>query len=204
MGGRAVKSLSTRELRLAAITLVVMLAGGTWTVARSQWTRLREMDQRAEAALLEQRRQRNMIRKRPELIRRLQEVRGQLPRHPEDKDLKPEFARQIQALAGRSGLQLTGLTPDPEEALPELNLYRSALRGTWTGSPEEVVAFLFQLQQLGAVADVRELRARDRSGNAKGLGGTFLIDFVYARIPGGEPDAGIDTSSQSSNDGGTE
>ena len=198
------RTLSQRELRLAMLTGLVVVAGLTWTVVRGQLTELREARQREESAQLEQLRQQGMMRKRPDLIRQLQIVRGQLPRHPEGRDLKPEFARQVQALAGQAGLQLTGLTPEPEEALTDLGLHRSAVQGSWSGPPEAIIGFLVELQQLGPVADVQELRIRNRSGNRPELTGTFTLEFVYARIPESEWEAEVDTPPQSPNDGAPE
>lgn len=198
------KGLTRRELRLAVATVLILLLGLSWMVVRRNLVRLSEVRDRRNAALLEQRKQQTLMKRRPDLLRQLQLVRGQLPRHPEGDDLKPVFARQVQTLAGETGLQLTGLTPDPEEELEELSLYRSAVRGTWSGNASQIIGFLVELQRLGAVADVRDLRIRSRSGDRESLSGTFVLEFVYARVPQSQIDAEIDTSPQSPNDGVSE
>jgi hypothetical protein len=101
-------------------------------------------------------------------------------------------------------LQLTSLTPDPEEELEEMGLFRSAVRGSWSGTAPQLVGFLYQLQQMGAVADVSDLRVRKRAGERESLSGNVVIEFVYARIPQSEWDAEVDTPLQASNDGDAE
>ena len=177
------KNLSQRELRLAMATGIVVVCGITFMVVQTQLLQLKELVERDEDAQLAKLRQENLIGKRPDLMRELQVIRGQLPRHAEGQDLKPQFSRQVQSLAGSSGLKITGLTPEPEETLPELELYRSAVTCNWSGKPEELIDFLVRLQQLGPIADVRDLRIRNRASRGEGVSGTFTLEFVYARVP---------------------
>jgi len=198
------KSLTQREIRLAAATVVIVLLGITWMVVQARVAFMREAAERRDAALLESRRQEVLLQKRPDLLQEFQMIRGQLPRHPEGQDLKPEFARKVQSLAEQTGLELTALTPEPEEGLQDLDLYRSAVQGSWSGTPPQILGFLYQLQQLGAVADVSDLRVRKRSRRSEELSGNFLIEFVYARIPPSVEDAEATPSPQSPNDGAME
>lgn len=180
------RTLNPREIRLSLITAAVVILGLTYVIISSQLENLQDLDRKKIAAKVERKRQTLLLNQRPELIERLESIKGQLPRHPEGQDLKSELARQVQSLANRSGLRLTGITPDPESYFADLQLYQSSLRGSWSGTSENLVQFLYLLNAQGAVADIRELRMRNRNGLSNTLSGTFVLDFVYARIPPAE------------------
>jgi len=191
------KTLNPREIRLAILTGVIMLLGLSYVLLQSQLENLKGLNRRELRAKVERKQQKELLDQEPELIEQLSTIKGQLPRHPEGQDLKSEFARQVQNLSNRSGLKLTGLTPDSEKYFEELNLYQSAVRCTWSGSSENLVSFLYRLNELGAVADIRELRLRNRNGMSTTLSGSFVLDFVYSRVPPVEPKAVIDSPPES-------
>lgn len=191
------RPLSPREIRLSLITAAVLILGLSYLIIHRQLKNLRTFERREMSARVERKRQSLLLEARPRLIEQMTLVKGQLPRHPESQDLKSEFARQVQSLANRSGLRLTGLTPDPESFLEDLQLYQSSLRGSWSGSSENLVNFLHLLHAQGAVADIRELRLRNRNGLSNTLTGTFVLDFVYSRIPVNDLNPGVDTPAES-------
>lgn len=194
------RALTSREIRLATLTGIVLVLGVTFLFVQSQLANIREFKRLKSSAQVEHIRQQNLLGTQPERIRQLETIRGQLPRHPEGRDLKSEFARQVQSLSSQSGLRLTGLTPEDEDYLEELRLYQSSVRGSWSGSSEQLLSFLHRLHQLGAVSDIRELRIRNRSGMSDTLTGTFTLDFVYSRIPDRESNPTVDTTPQSPDD----
>lgn len=194
------RSLSSREIRLAALTAIVLILGMTYLFVQSQLVKIRDLQRLNSSAQVEQIRQQHLLRTQPQRIQELETIRGQLPRHPEGRDLKSEFARQVQSLSSQSGLRLTGLTPEDEVYLEELKLYQSSIRGSWSGTSEQLLSFLHRLHQLGAVSDIRELRIRNRTGMSDSLSGTFTLDFVYSRIPVSESNPTVDTTPQSIDD----
>lgn len=194
------RALTSREIRLAILTGIVLVLGITYLFVQSQRVKISELKRQKSNARVEQIRQQNLLRTQPQRIQELETIRGQLPRHPEGRDLKSEFARQVQSLSSQSGLRLTGLTPEDEAYLEELKLYQSSLRASWSGSSGQLLSFLHRLHQLGAVSDMRELRIRNRSGMSDSLSGTFTLDFVYSRIPVPESNPTVDTTPQSIED----
>ena len=192
------RALNPREVKLSLITAAVIVLGLSYVVINSQLQKLKTLHRKEMTAKVERKRQSLLLEARPELIQQMESIKGQLPRHPEGKDLKSEFARQVQSLANRSGLRLTGLTPDPETYFEDLLLYQSSIRGSWSGSSENLVNFLHLLHAQGAVADIRELRLRNRSGLSNTLTGTFVLDFVYGRIPVAASTPAIDAPPESS------
>jgi hypothetical protein len=194
------RALTSREIRLGLITVIVVIGGISTLLLQTQLQHIRDLKRQKAGAQVEQLQHQNLIRTQPRRIEELETIRGQLPRHPEGRDLKSEFARQVQSLSSQSGLRLTGLTPEDEEYLDELNLYQSSIRGSWSGSSQQLLSFLHRLHQLGAVSDIRELRIRNRSGMSDTLSGTFTLDFVYSRIPAEESNPTVDSASQSRDD----
>jgi Tfp pilus assembly protein PilO len=192
------RALNPREIKLSIITAAVIVLGLSYVVINSQLQKLKTLHRKEMTAKVERKRQSLLLEARPELIQQMESIKGQLPRHPEGQDLKSEFARQVQSLANRSGLRLTGLTPDPETYFEDLLLYQSSIRGSWSGSSENLVKFLHLLHAQGAVADIRELRLRNRSGLSNTLTGTFVLDFVYGRIPVTASTPAIDAPPESS------
>jgi len=198
------RPISQREFRLLLVTVSLVLLGLTWLVVRGQLDSFAQLRERKDAAELTALRQQTLLQRQPELIESLEQIRNELPRHPVGQDLKSTFTRQVQSLAQLSELQVTSLTPDPEELLEELELYRTAMRGSWEGMPPAIVGFLFELQELGAVADIQDLRVRNRSGREPSLSGSFVIEFVYVRTPQSDRDEEADSPPQTFNDGDPE
>jgi hypothetical protein len=158
-----------------------VFVGLSYFILDRQLTRYNEIREEALAVRIETTRQNELLARQPELLEQLASIRSQLPIHSLNQDLKSEFARQLESLSSQSGLQLTGVTPLPENFLEDLELYRSTIRCTWKGSSNQLIQFLVELKTLGAVADIRELRIQNRTGLAGDLSGTFVLDFVYTR-----------------------
>ncbi len=173
--------LSSRELRLLMITITISLLGLGWWIVDSQLALRKELKQEINRSELQLLRAKKDLRERTAAQTDMERLRAQLPRHELNRDLNADLSRQVKALAAESGLRLTGLTPEPEEELTNLGLHQSALRCSWTGAPGNLLGFLLRLEQLGAVADVRELRIRaGRPG--EDLKGSFMLDFAYTRV----------------------
>ncbi len=176
-------NMSRRELRLLIATSLIVLAGLSYLLLAHQSAKLAEIRRQHVAAELEYTQNQVELMRRPELLQNLERVRAQLPRHPEGRDVRSDVSRQIQYLARQSGLTITGLTPEQEEPLPEMNLNQLSIRCSWNGPPEALVGFLIQLQSLGAVMDVRELRFRASARDGYQLTGSFIVDSAFSRVP---------------------
>ncbi|MCC5849695.1 MAG: hypothetical protein JJU29_16550 [Verrucomicrobia bacterium] len=175
--------MTRRELQLLIATALIVLAGLSYLLVGHQTAKLAEIRRQSVAAELEYTRNQVELMRRPELLQNLERVRAQLPRHPMGRDVRSDVSRQIQSLARQSGLTLTGLTPEQEETLPEINLNQLSIRCSWNGTPEALVGFLIRLQSLGAVMDVRELRFRVSPRDGNQLTGSFIVDSAFSRVP---------------------
>lgn len=181
------KKLTPREVKLAIAAGVFLFIGITYLVLNNSLNRHAALEEQWMSGRVTAAQQENLLAQKPNLLLELEDIRSELPVHPVDKDLKSTFSRQLEDLSRMSGLRLTGRTPRPEDYLEELDLYMTVIRCTWEGSSEDLVEFLYQIQQLGAVADVRELRIQNRKGLAESLSGSLILEFVYARAQVAEP-----------------
>ncbi len=175
-------TLSRREMRLLLATLAVVLLGLGFVIGKNQLRRLSEVETELAAARLRSFRNERALGGRPDLLQALARIRAQLPRHAVGREVTSELSRQVQALAAEAGVRLTGRTPEAEESLEDIGVHQMSIRCSWTGTPENLVGFLYRLQLLGAVADLRELRFRASPRTAEGLSGTFTLDFAYSRV----------------------
>jgi Tfp pilus assembly protein PilO len=176
------RALQPREARLALTVGVLVLFTISYTVVKGQLATLDRLDDRRTGLEMDAAFQAEVLRMQPDWLQRLQRIRAQLPSHPPGQDIKSALSRQVQSLAGGSGLTLTDLTPEPEEFLENLDLHRTAIRCSWRGSPDSLVNFLLRLQELGAVTDMRDLRMRKETRSpTPALNGSFTLEFVYSR-----------------------
>lgn len=176
-------SMSRREIRLLVATALVVLSAMTYVVVKGQLTRLRDARQEEVTWQLQVLRNVRELSKRTDLIRDLATIRELLPRHPVGKDIKSELSQQIQKMANLAGLELTGLTPETEVALENIDLHQLSIRCAWEGSPQALVSFLVRLQELGPVMDVGDLKIKttqNRPGEL--LTGTFTVDCAFSRF----------------------
>ena len=175
------KKPNPREVRLLIATGITLFAAVTYMVVTQVTARHDLLEEEWLAERITAAQNENLLNQKPDLLLELESIRSELPVHPSDKDLNSTFSRQLESLSGNSGLRLTGRTPRPEEFLEELDLYQTAIRCSWESSSEDLIEFLYQIQKLGAVANIRELRIQNRSGQAERLSGTLILEFVYAR-----------------------
>ena len=175
-------NVSSRELRLVLAAVVVLVAAFTWVVVKKQLVALQDVETRLSQLQLEENRGELILMKEGDLVRQLAEIKQQLPRHPQGKDVTTELSTQVQSMAGQAGLELTGFNPEEEEHLADIGLYQMSIRCKWQGSPQALISFLYQLQALGPVMDVEELKIKtSKTKPGQWATGSFIVDCVYSR-----------------------
>jgi hypothetical protein len=181
--------MSAREWALAAATAIVGLGALTWQIGQPRVAQWRKLDQERRA--LEGRRQiaERMAARRPEAEGRLRALLKQVPSYPPDRDVTAELLRTMESLAARNTLVLVRREAEKEKIAGEL--HEVAINGTWQGSLESLVRFLFDAQTQGILLDVRQLNITPaRVGG--GLSGTFSIACAYTREgPAEKPAANV-------------
>ncbi len=171
--------LNPREAALTWATLVVALAALSWWFGApyaQQWRDLEEaharLAQREEVA-------REYLARRASWQARLDDLRGQLPRHPPEKDVTADLLKMLEQTSQRQGLSLTRREPERERAVE--NLAEVSINCTWEGSLDALVRFLYAVQSQGAMLDVSQLSAQPVRGATGRLKGSFTLNGAYLR-----------------------
>jgi Tfp pilus assembly protein PilO len=114
---------------------------------------------------------------------RLKEQRQSLPAYPVAKDVTADMLIEIENMARQHGVTL--LSRDVEKEVQHGTLFELSVNCKWEGSLKAIVAFLFEIQQKGAMLDVSQLTVAPNEKRV--LRGTFTINSSYTRQPSGSP-----------------
>jgi hypothetical protein len=174
--------LNAREIRLAAITLVVVLGWLSVVLVKPRLTQWREaQDQRnelvQERALLQR-----LIQQEGGLNQRLEALRGNMPVYPVNVDVTAQLLRRLQEKADQSNVLLLRREPEPER--PVRDLFELTITCSYEADLSGLVRFLYALQTPGDMIDVRQLNITPVQGKAERLRGTVTVDFAYSRSAG--------------------
>lgn len=171
--------ISTRELGLVWITLVVVISWFSYMWVDPHLKALRER----EASLVQMDRERQKaeyeLSRTVEYEAQLADFRGQLPRHSKDARVTADLLKMIEKTARDCNLVLLKREPDEERSLGDI--YEVSIKCTWEGNLEALVRFLYTIQTQGAILDIRFLTVSPKSGEADMLKGSFTVDCAYSR-----------------------
>jgi Tfp pilus assembly protein PilO len=175
--------ISSREIGLAWFTAIVLVLAGTYFFVQPRVDAWKEAV-KADDNLQRQRRDlERTAERRPEVDRKLADLRKQLPQHPAGKDVTAELLKTLERTAQASNLVLLRREPEKEKNVEDL--YEVAINCQWEGDLEAVVRFLYALQVQGAILDVSQLTMSPASGGPGRLKGNFSVDCAYSRTSAG-------------------
>lgn len=185
--------ISPREIALAAVTLSLGLGALTWHVVDGQMSGLNEIRQRRTDLIGRQTAAAKLQAQGPGAEGRLRALLRQVPAYPANRDVRADVMQIVENVAIQSGLTLisrradrersAGITPGDETAGAEPRpdeIMMVEVTGSWRGSLEALVRFLYQVQTQGLLLDVRKLDILPaRTGG--GLSGDFTVACAYTR-----------------------
>ena len=173
--------LSTREIVLGWITLLVVLMAGSYWLGQArleEWrAAAREKESLSQRIAVTER----LINQRPRWEQRLQQLLAALPSYPPDKDVTAELLKKLERTAREQGLRLLRREPEKEKDLGDL--FEVAIHCTWEADLEQLVHFLYAIQSQGAIFDVQKLTVTPAREGGR-LKGTFTVDVAYRRAAG--------------------
>jgi Tfp pilus assembly protein PilO len=172
---------SLRDMVMLWITGIILLFGLTYIIAvprikgwRAQRTEQKGLDQ--QVAMRER-----LVSQTAQWENRLRELRKALPAHPPSKDVTADILIEIENMARQHGVIL--LSRDVEKEIQHDTLFELSVNCKWEGNLKALVAFLFEIQQKGAMLDVSQLTVAPNEKRV--LRGTFTINSSYTRQPSG-------------------
>lgn len=155
-------NLSRREYILAIATLFVGLYGGLFYYASTRRTWFETLRAEREQLQASLRDSRSLVAERGAWEERMAERQNLMPVFPRDQQMDVHWLSVVEGVAAKHNLALLRHEPgEPRKEGPihELPIYVRQ----WEGSLGALIHFLFDLQQEGAMIDVRYLHVRPKS-----------------------------------------
>ena len=182
--------ISTRELMLAWLTLVVVVLALSWYTGRRKWDAFQQAREQSSGLAARMEHDERLLDERAALMQRLQTLRDQLPSHPAKLDVTSELLRSLEQTANKNVLVLKTRSAG-NESVSSNQLYEISIKCDWEGTLETLVPFLFDIQEQGVRYDIRELRVVPSRGEKERLNGNFILDCAYSRQPAGNASEGL-------------
>lgn len=171
--------ISAREMKMAWITLLVVLVGVTYWVGgtlfeKGKGIRNKRRDLEAQTELYEK-----IITREDNLLKRLEKSQKQIPVYASEDSPTPLLLKKINGMAQKFELELLRTQPEKEVDVGEG--YEVAITCSWQGNWEAVVRFLYNLQAREVGYDVRRLNIASPRREKAPLKGTMTIFCVYRK-----------------------
>jgi Tfp pilus assembly protein PilO len=172
-------AVSSREKSMVLVTVVVVLyaaAGLSFKKQVANW----KAEQRVYATAQKKfREEKALIAAREEWVSRYEQVRDLMPVFPYDKDVDTHWLNVMDSAATRNGLTISRRQANKEAEVGDVYELPIDCKD-WEGSLEALVKFLYDLNNDGAMLDVRQLYIRP-SNKPGYLKGTFTLYCAYMR-----------------------
>ena len=170
--------VSPRESVLALVTLTCLLFGVTAVVVRPRIEELRklrdDMDNVAKRVAAYER----LVATRPKVEEEFRALSDMLPGFPASKKMDVHWLSVMDTIARRHNVRISKRQVEPERQLEDVFELPIDCK-EWEATLDSIVHFLFDLQNEGAMLDVRNLYIKPKG---KGLlRGRFLLYCAYTR-----------------------
>ena len=179
--------ISQREIIIGLITLFAALFGVTYMFGESKMTEHRNLVDEKERLEYEIERNKHFIEAQGTWTNRLAELQAQLPVYAASlSSVSGKLLTNIRNIADSTGLDLTQTRANDEKQTG--SLFQTSVICNWQGELEELVHFLYQINEQGLRYDVRELSIRPDAKAPNVLRGDLIIDCAYRRVETPKPD----------------
>ena len=124
--------------------------------------------------------ERALIAARNDWIQRYEAMRTMMPPFPYEKDVVTYWLSMMDTAASKHGLTIANRQADKEKEVGDV--YELPINcNNWEGSLEQLVKFLYDLDQKGAMLDMRQISIRPASNKPGILKGSFSLYCAYMR-----------------------
>lgn len=197
-------TVSAKEKNMLLVMVVIVLyafAALSFKKQVANWTAAKRVYATAQKKFLEEK---TLIADRDEWAARYEQVRALMPVFPYDKDVDTHWLNIMDSAATRTGLSIARRQTNKEAEVGDVYELPIDCKD-WEGSLESLVKFLYELNQEGAMLDVRQLYIRP-SNKPGYLKGTFTLTCAYMRgdVPQTGAGDGKQPASVAKGDGGAE
>ena len=172
-------AITSREQNMLMVTVVIVLyalAALSFKKQVASWKAAERVYQTAQKKLNEEN---ALIAARGDWAARYEQVRERMPVFPYEKDVDTHWLNVMDSVATRDGLAIARRQTNKEAEVGDVYELPIDCKD-WEGTLESLVKFLYDLNQEGAMLDVRQLYVR--TSNKPGfLKGTFTLYCAYMR-----------------------
>lgn len=169
--------LAPRETLLALATLAVALFAITGLVAKpwiQRWTEIRDTRESLRKVMESDR---ELLARKDVLAKQYAEVKDMMPSFPAEKKMDVHWMEIMDGLAARNGVKI--MKRQAGEEKKQGDVYELPVEcKEWEGTLEGVIHFLFDMQNQGAMLDVRQVRMKPQGKVFKGF---FTLYCAYMR-----------------------
>lgn len=174
--------ISSREIRLGAITAGVLLLATTYLLGDSKIKEWKDSVEETKTLVEKMDSAKRTIAQRERWQERLEATRKQLPRYSANQEVTGEMLKTLERLARDNSLILSRREPDKEKSVGDL--CEVSIQCTWEGSLDALVHFLYAVQSQGAILDVQQLSVSTVEGTPGKLKGGFSVVCAFTREGG--------------------
>ncbi len=173
--------ISQREMLLAMMTLAVLLVALTLIIGKpviDEWkdlgAKVAEEQARYEADM-------RLIESRGDWEERFVKLGELMPAFPAEKKMDIHWLSVMDQIASKNGLVITKRQAGEEKKIGDVYELTIEIR-EWEGTLDALVHFLFDLQGLGVMLDVKQLYVKPL--DASKLRGRFTLNCAYSKKSG--------------------
>ena len=172
-------AVTPKEKNMLLVTVVIVLyafAALSFKKQIQNWKVAQRVYATAQKEFLEEK---ALIAAREEWAARYEQVRELMPIFPRDKDVDTHWLNLMDSAATRNGLSIARRQTNKEVEVGDVYELPIDCKD-WEGTLESLVKFLYDLNQEGAMLDVRQLYVRPSSKQGL-LKGSFTLYCAYMR-----------------------
>lgn len=172
-------TISSKEKNLLLIVGVVILYGVAALSYKPQMVNLNIAKRSFEREEKKLRDERDLIANRAQWNERYETMRSMMPPFPYEKDVVTYWLSLMDTAASKQGLTISRRQANKEVEVGDV--YELPLDcKDWEGTLEQLVKFLYEIDQQGAMLDMRQLYIRPATKPGF-LKGTFTLYCAYMR-----------------------
>ncbi len=176
--------ISRREIIIGIVTLFAVLFGFTYWLGGTKIAEQRELAEEKVRLTRQIELHKRIIKEQENWTGRLAELQGQLPIYDQRTSVNGKIMQEIKGIADKNGFDLTKSRTDREKKVGAL--YELSVICDWEGELEQLVHFLYDINQQGLRYDIRELTVRPDAKRGDILRGDLTIECAFRRIEADE------------------
>jgi len=170
--------LSQREMTLALITGSIILFGLSAILAKPKIEKWRDLSKKKAEVTRQIQSNRDTIASKEKWKKKLNDLQKSLPEYPADQKMDVQWLSTMDEVASKQGVKILKRQAGEEKVVGDV--YELPIEcKDWEGNLDSMVRFLFDLQNQGAMLDVRQLQIKPKSAGL--FKGYFTLYCAYTK-----------------------